>query len=210
MLGPGGVQCQSRPVLLLRVIIIGISTWLLKNMKPGLTIALLALFSLFLLRSLSFYDAGMQQKIIVYNIPGSTAVEFVRGRRTIMIADDGVENNSSLIQFHINPSRILHRISDIYIPPSGDSDNFAWLTHRKKILVLRNPVELRTRTDVVVICGNPAGKISNLISGKLPSLIEFDSSNSRRRIKAWIEECRDLELACFSVADEGAFVMNLN
>jgi len=204
------LQIDVLQFFLLYTIIAGKVLWLSEKIKTGLAITLAASLFFLLIRSLSFYQAGIQQKIIVYNIPKNSAVEFVKGRKAMFIAGAAVKDNVSLIRFHIEPSRIYHRISTVYASTDVENSNFAYWHNGKKILVIHNPVKLGVNTDLVVIGGNPGGKITDLITGMMPDLIVFDSSNARWKIRAWTKQCQELGLACFSVPDEGAFVMNLN
>jgi competence protein ComEC len=168
-----------------------------------------ALLLFLALRTNSFYSAGIQNKIIVYNIAGTSAIELISGRNSLLITDSVLLKNESLIRFHIQPSHILHRIQHVYSPP-WKTGAYAFSAGSTNMLLIRGPINIKSKTEIIVITHNPRGTISSLVSGTKPAMIVFDASNPRYKVNQWMTECRQLGIIGFSVYDKGAFVMNLN
>ncbi|MHA4843355.1 ComEC/Rec2 family competence protein [Flavitalea antarctica] len=204
------IQTDIFQQLLLYIVIAGISFFVFRKSVCGIYIAFSALALFLLLRSLSFYNAVNQQKLIVYNVSKLSAIELIRGRSALFIADDALVSNASAMRFNILPSRIVHRISNVYSPESGSRRSYLF-AHRNKLFVLaRTPLYCPVKADILIVSGNPRGRFVNFLRGKLPGKVVFDSSNSPAKIKSWSQECRRLGVPVVSVSEEGAFVMNLN
>jgi competence protein ComEC len=204
------IQINITQQLLLYVIITGVSYFVFQKSNTAIYIAVSGLACFFLLRSLSFYNAVNQQKLIVYNVSKLSAIELIRGRNALFIADSALISNALVLRFNILPSRIVHRISNVY-SPEGSSGKTYLLSYRNKLIILaRTPVHCSIKADLLIVSGNPHGRFTNFVSGKLPRIVVFDSSNSTWKIKAWNQECRQLGIRSISVSEEGAFVMKLN
>ena len=85
---------------------------------------------------------------------------------------------------------------------------------RKKILRIsgRLPDKLpatKMKIDYILLSHNPRVDISCLRDYFTYELIIFDSSNTPFLIRKWKSAAKKLPLRCFSVPDEGAFVVNL-
>ena len=64
--------------------------------------------------------------------------------------------------------------------------------------------------DLFIVSGNPRGKFVNFVSGELPGIVVFDSSNPPWKIRSWAQECKSMGIPSYAVSEEAAFVMNLN
>lgn len=67
----------------------------------------------------------------------------------------------------------------------------------------------RIKIDYILLSHNPRVDISRLRDYFIYELIIFDSSNTPFLIRKWKSAAKKLPLRCFSVPDEGAFVVNL-
>ncbi|HTE26159.1 ComEC/Rec2 family competence protein [Flavitalea sp.] len=204
------IQIDTVQQVLLYVIIAGFSYYFFQKAKTGIWVALSGMISFFMMRSLSFYNAVNQQKLIVYNVSKSSALELIEGRNALFIADTSVSSNQLVLRFNISPSRIVHRISNVYSPEGGTGKSYL-LRHGGKLIVFSKfPVYCSIKPDLLIVSGNPRGKFVNFARGELPVMVVFDSSNPAWKARAWSQECKSLGIRYSAVSDEGAFVMNLN
>jgi competence protein ComEC len=63
--------------------------------------------------------------------------------------------------------------------------------------------------DIIILLNNPAIKIAQLVNVFACRQYVFDASNPTWKVTKWQQECDQLGLPAFSVADRGAFVFNL-
>jgi competence protein ComEC len=205
-----GIKIDTVQQVLLYIIIAGFSYFVSRKSKTAIYVAVCGLLFFSLLRSLSFYNAVNQQKLIVYNVSKLSAIEFIQGRNALFIADAGLISNAAVLRFNIFPSRIVHRISHVYLPEGGAGKSYLFNYGKKFIVIARTPVYCSVNPDLMIISGNPGGRLAGLLRGKLPRMIVFDSSNSAWKTRAWKQECRTLGIICSAVTEDGAFVMKLN
>ena len=75
----GGLQISIWQNIVLYVFIASVALWFLRNRRPYMYVSLLSLLSFVILRTVSFYKASMQQRLIVYNIPQKQAIDVING-----------------------------------------------------------------------------------------------------------------------------------
>jgi competence protein ComEC len=195
--------------VLLLVFALAFCYWLLEKQRRFAWLAF-ASFGLFmLLRGASFYAAFNQKQLIVYNVPKHPAIDIIDGRRYYFVGDslllsDGFERN-----FHLQPSRILHRIS----PQQNDVGVKQFALAGKQVLILNEALpfaaaEPKQTIDVLVLSGNPKLYISRLLHSFSIRQVVIDGSVPSWKAALWKKDCDSLHVSCYNVSEDGAFVMN--
>lgn len=210
-----GLQVNIMQVLVLFISIAGFSYWLLEKRKPGLITGLIGLLLFFTIRSISFWQAIHQQKLIVYNVPQRQAIDFIKGHQFIFCGDSDLVKDDFVRNFHLKPSRILHRIEP---PLQMDSVNFQdhyFCFGNKKIMLLDSAIHFSKAVpqhaiDVLIISKNPKLHISQLHNSFKVKQVVFDGSLQPWRVNFWKKDCDSLNIPYHDVSQKGAFVMNLN
>ncbi|MCZ2223654.1 MAG: competence protein ComEC family protein [Chitinophagales bacterium] len=207
------IQINIVQAIILYVAIIGFWLWI-NNKKTKAFIFGLSCFATFLLlRNINFIKTNLQQKLIVYNVPNHTAIDLIEGRKYQFIGDSILTEDGFLRNFHLKPSRILHRIlptnslQDFYMNKNLISCN------GKSILIVDEAFEVPTlpqkiKLDVIILTKNPKiylSKLSNIFDCKY---YVFDSSNPFWKVNYWKKDADSLHLQYHSTATDGAFVMN--
>jgi competence protein ComEC len=195
--------------------IAGLSLWVFQKKKFSLQIVLIALLCFVTVRSLSFWQACNQQKLVVYNIPQHQAIDFIEGRNYLFKGDSILLDDGFLQNFHLKPSRVIHRVSEADSLSSLEHGHSILQFGEKRILIIDQPVlfissATKTRVDVIIISKNPGINISNLSAVFNCRQWVFDASNATWNINKWKQECEQLHLSCYSIVDKGAFVMNMD
>jgi competence protein ComEC len=199
-------------MVLLLVCIAGFSFWLLEKSKIGLKTGFISLLFFVVLRSIDFYKSSRQQKIVVYNVPQHKAIDFIDGRRYFFEGDPELSDDDFLRNFHLKPSRILHRISTA---PDLNflfrKDNMADFLG-KKILMIDSSTqyknyENRQEIDLVIVSKNPRLYFSQLASTFTIKQVVFDASCPAWKLTYWKKDCDSLHIPWYDVAEKGAFVM---
>jgi competence protein ComEC len=209
------LQINMPQLIFCYVVIAGISLWLFFKNKSALLIALSSILCFTILRSLSFWQASDQQKLIVYNIPQHQAIDFIGGRNYLFKGDSILQEDGFLKNFHLKPSRIKSRISQADSISAVFYGNTIFQFGSKKIIVIDRPVSffperIRIEIAAIIISKNPKIKIANLAAVFNCSQWIFDGSNASWNISKWKTECDDLHLNCYDVSEKGAFVMNVD
>jgi competence protein ComEC len=204
-----GLSISVWQAIFLYCIIGLLSFWLLEKSGKALPIAIGFCFLFFLLRTVSFLNANDQKKVIVYNVPKYPAIDFIDGRNYFFAGDTTLEHNAFLRNFHIQPSRILHRINKKELLREK---SFAF--NGKTFLIVDttlhlNPSPSKPQIDLLVLSKNPKIYITNLQKAFSIQQIVFDGSVPQWKAKLWKRDCDSLNIPYYDVSEKGAFVMKL-
>lgn len=190
--------------------------WIWVNSKKikWMVIALSFLAAFFIVRCIDFINKSNQQKIIVYNVPNHTAIDLIEGRNYQFIGDTILTEDGFLRNFHIKPSRILHRVSPNNQLPHFSIQNNIISCNGKSILIIDKRLETPLRNpkimvDVIVLTNNPTIYLKDLHNTFHCNQYVFDSSNPFWKIAYWKKDADSLHLQHHTTSTDGAFVMNL-
>ncbi len=208
------LQLSFLQLIIVYITICAFSYWLLQKNKTALNIALCSLCCFITLKTISKIKVAGQQKIIVYHVPKHHAISFIQGRNSRLICDTGIINNN-LQKFSINPAHEYFSITNVDFQPANTDNAEGIYFGNQRILVVNGPLKTLPATmpltvDLIVISGNPRITISDLLKAVRCKQIVFDSSNSVWKINTWKTDCISNGVPCYSVAEKGAFILNLN
>lgn len=185
--------------------------WLMEKRKWMLWLSLGSVLLFIGLRSWSFNKAYHQKKLIVYNVPRYSAIDLIGGRSFSFIGDSALLYDDFIRNFHIQPSRVLHRIRQNQVLPIWCKE----FEFCKKRIALADtswnfmPLQPKQYIDVLILSKNPKLYISNLLKTFDVHQIVIDGSVPQWKAKLWKKDCDSLQIPCFDVSEKGAFVMNL-
>jgi competence protein ComEC len=149
----------------------------------------------------------------VYNLPKSTAIDIIQGNSCKTLLSAAIVQDTLLQNFYLQPTRLRYRAA----PKQGhilSANNYLLHIANKSILIIDKSLPAisplhKLQVDAVIITGNPkvyASQINALINSPV---VVFDGSNPLWKIERWKKDCNSLHLRFHSVAQEGAFVMDL-
>ncbi len=201
--------------LILYAFVLCAAYWLLHKNKPALRWSLFMLLAFSFLTAYYSWQTNHQHKLIVYNVPHHQSIDFIKGNNFQFVGDSDLLESGMLQNFHLKPGRIALQanyradsLSSLY-----QNNNFFYFEN-KKILLIDNaitftPSEEKINVDYIIISKNPKLYIPQLANTFNCSRFIFDGSNSLWKIAKWKKDCEKLHLRCFSVPEEGAFVVDL-
>ena len=201
--------------LVLYVAMIFLFYWILNRKKSNFYCAIFSLIIFTALHSYASLRLREQKKIIIYNVPGRQAIDFINQNQFTFKGDSSMVDDWMLSNFHLKPARIYlqatdkkQSLNDLYA--HGNS----WQFFDKKLLIIDSagqylPIKKRISADVLLISGNPAIKMAHIVTAIDPAIIVFDASNSLWKIAAWKKECLALALPCFSIPEKGAYILDI-
>ena len=210
-----GLQITIPQTILLTIVATGIGFWLLEKNKAGCKVAVLASLFFIVLRTNSFVRANEREQLIIYNVPQKQAIDLIEGRKVFFAGDKNLPANDLAGNFHIKPSRIMHRVE-----PTMDQfdqlQNGGIISYKgKTILTIKNtidflPIDQKIGVDLLIISGSPKLYFTNLVRTFLIKQVVFDAACPGWKINYWKKDCNSLGIPYHDVSENGAFVMNLN
>jgi competence protein ComEC len=131
----------------------------------------------------------------------------------VFIGDSALYGNAQLINYHLRPSRIIHRVTPGNLHSVAIDSNMI-ASQNVRVAIIDGPVNSsstanRVRINVIVVTRNPQLYIDQLTRAYDFDLLVFDSSNPSWKIRLWKKDCDSLHLRHHSVPDQGAFEMDL-
>jgi competence protein ComEC len=206
-----GFSISVPQTVLLLVFVTTACVWFNSKAKWLVWTALGSLLLFVSLRSASFIEAYSQRKLIVYNLPKYSAIELINGREYNYIGDSALLYDEYLVNFHVRPSRVVHRVTQRQTLPVCCKDlEFC----NKRIAIIDSstsfrPLETKQRIDVLIVSKNPKLYVSDLVRSFSIAHIVIDASVPVWKARLWKRDCDSLGIDCFDVREKGAFVMNL-
>lgn len=204
------IQISLSQAIFILLFLLFISFWFIQKKSKLLLYSLVSFLIFITLRTFDIIEKNSQQKLIVYNVPQHRAIDFIAGNKLYFLGDSVLLEDDFLQNFHLKPSRILHRIRPKNL--SIVENNF-FQFNNKNILIIDKKLQpampsVKMNIDLIIIQKNP--NIS------LPELANFfncknfiaDATNSMWKIKKWKKDCENLHLRLHSVQDQGAFIMD--
>ncbi len=201
-------------VLLVYVITAALCWWLFYKNRQAVIMALLCLLFFVSLRTISLVQSANQRKMIVYNVPKKSAIDFINGRHYFFKGDSNIVENKPLQNFHLTPSRLLHRIYPMDTGTSLVNLHPLYFFGNTRILIIDSstrfiPTDQKIKIDMVIISKNPRLNIKDLLATIECRQIVIDSSNPLWKANQWLSDCSKAGISCHNVTTDGAFVMNL-
>ena len=199
---------------LLYGVVICFCGWLILSNKKLFEVAVVFSFLFILNDAFENFKTVKQESIVIYNVPGKKAVDFISGNEYFFMGDSLLQKEGMLRNFHLKPARISSMTTESKtafnnLKMNDDFINF----NGKKIFLIEGKIKLEKQVnpiniEIVLISKNPKIKIRDIISSIAPQVIVLDGTNSLWTIAAWKKECEELHLRCHSVAEDGAFILS--
>ncbi|MBC7652629.1 MAG: hypothetical protein H7101_12865, partial [Deinococcales bacterium] len=189
--------------------------WLITKTPKALLYGLSLLLLFFTVRYWDFMQRNQQYKLVVYNVPQHTGIDIIEGRYYQFLGDSILQEDGFLRNFHLKPSRVLHRISNADSLEHITVNNNIITSANKTIIVIDKPLPRyyhpteKITADVVVLTKNPKIYFSQLAKVFNCQQYIFDASNPAWKIKYWKKDADSLGLKYHVVAENGACVVGL-
>lgn len=206
------LQISILQAVLLMLAVIGFGRWLISKKYSFLLIGLSSCLLFISLRSWDMIERKQQQKIVVYNVPNFKGIDIIEGRHNYFIGDDTLTKEGFLQNFHIKPSRILHRISPMP-NPSNFVVNENLIGYGKHLIALIDkPLskinDLPIEVEAVVLSKNPKLNLQQLTQHFRFKKLVIDGSNPFWKVEQWKQQAASLNLKLHITATDGAFEIN--
>jgi competence protein ComEC len=208
-----GIQVSAIQAIALTAFICAIIYWLREKNKTLLIAGLFSLLVFSTNHSIALIDARQQQKIIVYNIPGKAAIDFVEGQDYYFAGDSSLQSDDFTRNFHLQPARTLQRLH-----PVGELENLfingSYITFLNRHILLLDetrqyqPAAGKQTIDLLIVSGNPKLYFNRLQQSFTIRQVVVCTSPAWKK-KLWKRDCDSLRIPFHDVSMDGAFVMNI-
>lgn len=210
------IHLSFLPALLLYIVVATAGGWLLHKNKMLLYTTLCGLCFFLLLQAVEKWTAANRQQVIVYNIPGTRAIDVVAGNRYHFIGDSSAEVPGPNYNFHLKPARIALQLSikNELADKLSRSGRF-YAIGNKSMLLLDTAFSFETpakkiNIDFILLSKNTQVSIAALENIFDCKQYVFDASNNAWRIGNWEKECGQLKKNYHSTPAQGAYIANSN
>jgi competence protein ComEC len=151
-----------------------------------------------------------QSMIIVYHVPKRLAIDVVEGNNYCFVGDSSWQQAAYLVNFHLKPNRIARQLdncSAVLSPIDCRNHILHWNNERWLITdSLSSPPEQVVYVDRLVLANKTKQSLEEWTKTVRTNLLIIDASNSLWKIEQWKTAAGKLNLPCFSVPEQGAFV----
>ncbi|NNV56773.1 ComEC/Rec2 family competence protein [Limnovirga soli] len=209
------LQISITQTWLLYLIIVSICIWLLRKSITALLFAAGAFAVLALSLSVNWLQAASQQQLIVFNVPKHTAMDVLQGHQYHFKGDEEIVADGFLRNFHLKPARIAFYVNTDTVPLLSIPHNTIFQINNTTVLVIDSLLSLpspaqKIPVDYIILSHNPPVDLNQLVQFFACKTIVFDSSNPLWKTELWKKDCENLHLRFHSVAQQGAFITDLN
>lgn len=209
-------------VMLLYLILMAVFAFLVLNQRRWIFVALGSIILLISLSAVRHYENLRNHEIIVYNIPGRTGLDMIRGKNAFFITDSIFKADDKKISFQVKPNRIAEGVNEIRTIESGRSDEYiakgTWIKppfiffEGKRIVMINDQCKwlknLNAKAfDLGIISGSAKIRPEEIILKITVKSWIIDSSVPFYKASQFASYCRDNNIQCHSVRHEGAYVM---
>lgn len=220
-----GISVSIAETWIIYALICSLIVFLFYGKRNYLIYGLFLLVILLLFQLYENYKEKKQRLLVIYSIPKTTAINFISGKRSFLIADASLFGNKNQMRFHVK-----HHLWNLGIEEEIhiEKENLRQFAS-KDVIVRNNFMQFGNKYVVVVDTALPQGielpqkffadyiVLSKNVRVKIRDLQRFfsfrkviiDSSNAVWKNRKWKEECDEMKVEYHSVIDSGAYVEKL-
>lgn len=153
-----------------------------------------------------------RRQAVIYNVPGHTAIDIMAESRVQFAGDTTLLRDSLLRERYLVPARMQYRVSTGLLPMVRQQGGFIRMGNKRLVIVDSTwrafvPGK-KFYADYILLSHRPKLSITQLKDMFVFKMIIFDASNPLWQIQQWKNDCSALTLRCFSVPDQGAYLIN--
>lgn len=213
---------QPVQVIVIYLLLIGAFLLLVRSKRYGVFWIGVSLFLLSVAHSVRKAAILQRTEIIVYHVPGHSAVDFIHQKRVLFLCDSLLMEDPQKVLFNIVPHRLKSGLNDIlHMGEDNSTGNYYQKTysgirlinfHQKTVAIINHDlkiagIEKKMKADLVILTGNRKVEPVNL-----EAILEFDILVTDCSVPPWLNAayrdfCIGKGIRFHSVRDDGAFVM---
>ena len=220
----GGISISITETYIIYLSIILLLAFFVLTRARYLISAFLCFSGLMLFQIKETYSQRSQKEVVIYNIPGERAIDFINGRSDVLISDQSLIEDEGKMLFRIKHfwweqgiDEFRHIVPDTKGAISTDAlfYKFPFIQFKNKRFALidrtfkNRKVKKRLKIDYLILSENVRVSIAELIKQFKISKIIFDSSNSFYSVKNWEAQANAFNIETFNISARGAYSIHL-
>ncbi len=209
-----GLYVNTAQVILLYITLAFGAYWLFEKSKIALKACLVTVLVFFIIRTDTFFIAGMRKQLVIYNIPKKTVIDIFDKRNVLFVADSSVLQDEYSQLFHIMPCRIKNRVRHVSSITTPTNGQYCVIYDSLRILFLDRKTAFASKikkltVDLVLVSRRATTDFDQLDQILNIRQVVLDATITSFARKVWQKHCALKKIPCHDVSNEGAFVMTL-
>gem|GEM_PF-2433037 len=159
-----------------------------------------------------------RKQMVVYHIPGHTAVDFITGNRFQSLMDPDLVSDQREIDYKINSYRNYLDLRPVGGPLLPENDNRSyglWMFQGKRLLLIRAPIQpdvgrnVKLKSHIVVVSNDSVDELEHMLSWIEFDLLVIDGSNRQVRSLRLRQQADELGIRVHNCWEDGYKIINL-
>ena len=185
---------------------------------PLLSALLLAMVSV----TLRLYETDKQKEMTFFSLRSHTAVDFVKGREHLLLADSALMDDASTVDYSLRGAWTKRHLSAQPETISFDQDYENAFICKKADLVsfggkllaiwdgqrYADSLSYRLPVDYLLVCGRQTPDVQSVVNGYDLKLLVVDGSVPPYLVERWLAQAEERHVPCYALS-EGALVADL-
>ncbi|MBT6807961.1 MAG: DUF4131 domain-containing protein [Flavobacteriales bacterium] len=215
-----GIDISFSETLIIYVSLIILIPSIVNKRFRNIQLSIIILIVFMILQITEMSSIFNQKKIVFYDVPKGTAIDFIDGTNCYFIATDWLPKDKSKMRFNILHNRWEINIENVErIIDNFQSDNIKKAEgllqfYNKKLFILKDEnytkSELKKRYDILIIEGGSEENFNKFIKNndvEKVIITTLTTNNQRYKIK---EMCKENDINFHDIKVDGSFQINLN
>jgi len=199
--------------ILLYVFLFSLCAALIQKRKGFFLTALVAFTMYAALYSFTSLNNSATRKMIVYNVPKQSAIDFIAGDKYLFAGDSVLQKAGLLQNFHLKPSRVGMQLRPTDSLAGVHTVNNFWLFGSHVMYVVDGNIKFQALAtkipiSILVLSRNAPSNPAHLLATFSPDLVVADGNTSMWKIAKWKSYCENVHLRFHAVTEKGAYVLN--
>ena len=228
------IYINDYQTIILYILIILTTLFFIYQKAKYLQFALASVIVFLFINIYQSYNQNIQKKFIVYNIRNISAYNFIKGNKNMFFANIDENSYESKIKYQVGNNWLKLGLKNECVININNSDqdlykdkfeyfkrnNFFYKNKfidfmGKRFLIVNQNIykssEINKKIDLdyLILSNNVNLSINDIVSKFNVKQIIIDSSNSVWKNEIWKKDCNLYNIKCYSVADLGAYQVNL-
>ncbi|MBE9469460.1 MAG: ComEC family competence protein [Bacteroidetes bacterium] len=228
------IYFDNYQVIIIYLIIILVSLFFIFHKAKYLKLALSSVIIFLIINIYQSYNLNKQTKFIVYNIKNVSAYNFIKGKKNIFFTDIDESNYGNDFKYQVENNWLKLGLKNEFVASINNSNNnllknnneyfnssfffikknFINFTGKRFLILNQNiykspKIKKRIYLDYLILSNNVNFSIYDIITQFDVKQIIIDSSNSKWEKNTWTKDCNLYNINCHSVADLGAYQVDM-
>ncbi len=201
---------------ILIIFILFLSFYIISKQYKFVLVSIIILACVVFYNILSSYLKLKDNILVIHNIPGNTAINFIKNKRSTLIVDEDLKENLLSIKYNIHPILKEYEIESKHIQTILPTNhlNYYSFNNQSILNIKSDSIKLynsnqKLKVNYIILSNNINVDLSTLQDYFEFDLVIFDTSNSYYKTQSWQKECKLNHIPCYNVLQNGAFVAYL-